>query len=283
MKFQFIHAHYDDYEFTAGGAFEIARRRLGDTFSAEVTLCTDGRAGHHFRTREETGAIRLAEQEKSAALGRYAFKLLEYPDGGVPREGCIETGRQFLAALWKVTRDFQPNYLFCPPIPSDPLAGVHPDHLDVAEAIRKIAYMINVPHAFTPEYPADETQSESIKVPVIINVYDGYMGAANAFDFAVDVTEAFDLIAEMTWSHQSQIMEWLPWVGSHNVSAPKDFEAWKGELTKRFRAQQEIVGAPTDKFYEFFTVSGWGSKPRADELLRDFPTMETGLSNLDRF
>ena len=30
-----------------------------------------------------------------------------------------------------------------------------PQAVAVAEAVRKVAYMINVPHAFTPEYPAD--------------------------------------------------------------------------------------------------------------------------------
>jgi LmbE family N-acetylglucosaminyl deacetylase len=74
---------------------------------------------------------------------------------------------ELLAALWKAIRDFEPDYLFCPPFPSDALAGIHVDHVAVAEAVRKVAYMINVPHAFTPEYPADESKSEPCKVPVI--------------------------------------------------------------------------------------------------------------------
>ena len=74
---------------------------------------------------------------------------------------------------------------------NNPLAGIHNDHETVAEAVRRVAYMINVPHAFTPEYPADETKSKPCKVPVIINLYDPYMYGENSFDLAVDVESAF--------------------------------------------------------------------------------------------
>lgn len=65
--------------------------------------------------------------------------------------------------------------------------------------------MINVPHAFTPEYPADESTSRACKVPVILNVYDSYMSGANAFDFAVDVEEAFPKMCEMSLSSVSDL------------------------------------------------------------------------------
>lgn len=281
MKFQCIHAHFDDYEFTAGGTFEIARRALGDTFQAQVVVCTDGQAGHHFLTREETGKTRRREQEESARIGKYQFRALEFPDGGSPREGCVVKDSRLHAALWKVIRDFQPDYLFCPPVSTNPLAGVHPDHLAVAESVRNIAYMINVPHAFTPEYPADETQSQACKVPVIINVYDGYMAGANAFHFAVDVTEAFDAVAEMSWSHQSQIKEWLPWVGRHEMEPSSNLDEWKKELRDRFQRQQKEVGLPTDRYYEVFTATHWGIAPEADTLLKDIPGLAEDVSKLD--
>ncbi len=99
----------------------------------------------------------------------------------------MQVTSDLLAALWKAIRDYEPDYLFCPPLPADPLAGIHIDHVAVAEAIRKVAYMINVPHAFTPEFPADETHSVPCKVPVIINLYDSYMAGANVCDIAVNV------------------------------------------------------------------------------------------------
>ncbi len=163
MKALFIHAHFDDYEFTASGTFELWRRKLGEHFEAKVLVCTDGKAGHHFRTREETGRIRLEEQAASAQIGGYEFELLRLPNGQPPREACLQVTPDLLAALWKAIRDFEPDYLFCPPLGGDPLAGIHNDHETIAEAVRRVAYMINVPHAFTPEYPADETQSRAVQ------------------------------------------------------------------------------------------------------------------------
>ena len=70
-----------------------ARSRCGGgnwapDFQSKVVVCTDGKAGHHFRTREETGRIRLEEQLASARLGGYEFALLRLPTGEVPREAC---------------------------------------------------------------------------------------------------------------------------------------------------------------------------------------------------
>src|SRR5882672_5759964 len=205
MKALCIHAHYDDFEFVAAGTFELWRRKLGAAFQGRILVCTDGAAGHHFRTREETARTRLQEQEASARLGGCQFELLRLPNGKPPREACLQVTPDLLAALWKAIRDFEPDYLFCPPIPANPLAGIHNDHLTVAEAVRRVAYMINVPHAFTPEYPADETSSHPCKVPAILNVYDAYMAGTNSHDLAVDVEGAFGKIGEMSFCHQSQI------------------------------------------------------------------------------
>jgi LmbE family N-acetylglucosaminyl deacetylase len=273
MKLLYVHAHFDDFEFTAAGTFELWRRRLGPEVRRKVIVCTDGCAGHHFRTRAETGRLRLAEQQESARLGGYEFEPLRLPDGRVPREACLRVDIPLLAALWKAIRDFQPDYLFCPPLPADPLAGVHVDHVAVAQAVREVAYMINVPHAFTPEYPTDETRSEPCPVPVIVAVYDGYMQGENSHDLAVDVEPAFEEIARLTWCHQSQIREWLPWVGRHNLEAPADLEAWRQTLRARFDRKRRELNLPAGGAVEVFTVTGWGEIPDPEQLLRDFPNL----------
>ena len=99
----------------------------------------------------------------SARIGGYECELLRLPSGASPREACLQVTPDLLAGLWKAIRDFEPDYLFCPPFPGDPLAGIHVDHVAVAEAVRKVAYMINVPHAFTPEFPDDETKPSRAK------------------------------------------------------------------------------------------------------------------------
>jgi LmbE family N-acetylglucosaminyl deacetylase len=281
MKILCVHAHFDDFEFVASGTFELWRGVAQKDLRARVLVCTDGKAGHQFRTREETGKLRIQEQEKSAQAGNYELQILRLPSGEIPREACLQISTPFLASLWKAIRDFEPDYLFCPPLGGDPLAGVHNDHITVAEAVRRVAYMINVPHAFTPEYPTDETKSTLRKVPVIINVYDGYMFGANAFDLAINVEDAFPKIAEMSWCHQSQIAEWLPWVGRHNMRPPRSMEEWTKILRDRFDRKNREVGIASARAFELFTVTAWGEIPNYEELLRDFPSISTEFSNLD--
>lgn len=281
MKILCVHAHFDDYEFVAAGTFELWKRKLGKDLRARVLVCTDGKAGHQFRTREETGQMRIREQEESARIGGYEPEILRLPNGQIPREACLQVSPPLLGALWKSIRDFEPDYLFCPPIPTDPLAGVHVDHIAVAEAIRQVAYMINVPHAFTPEYPADETESRPCKVPAILNVYDGYMMGANAHHLAVDIEEAFPKICEMTYCHQSQIAEWLPWVNRHRMSQPKSFDEWTQTLRHRFDRQNRELGIRSPHAFDVFTATAWGEVPKYEKLLADFPNVQASASNLD--
>jgi len=282
MKALCLHAHFDDFEFVLGGTFELWRRKLGKEFHGKIIVCTDGKAGHQLRTREETGRMRIQEQESSARIGGYEFELLKLPNGQPPREACLRVNVELLAALWKAIRDFEPDYLFCPPVVSDPLAGLHVDHVAVAAAVREVAYMINVPHAFTPEYPADETKPKPCKVPVILNVYDAYMFGMHGHDLAVDVEKAFDVIRDETWCHQSQIVEWLPWVGRHRMAPPKSREEWAVTLRERQARTREQLGIRSGHAFEVFTVTAWGEVPTLDQLQRDFPNLSPEASRLDR-
>ena len=277
----FVHAHYDDYEFTTAGTFELWRRRLGSDFQGRVLVCTDGSAGHHFRSRAETSALRMREQEASAALGQFEFEPLRMADGRIPREACLQITTPLLAALWKAIRDFQPHYLFCPPMVTDPLAGLHNDHQVVAEAVRRVAYMINVPHAFIEEYPADETQSTPCQVPVILHAYDGYQFGANSFDIAIDTESTFDLVTRLTWCHASQVREWLPWVGRHQMAVPETIETWTKTLRARFERRNRELSIPHPRYTEVFAVSAWGEIPTLEQLHRDWPTLDPRISRLE--
>jgi hypothetical protein len=116
-------------------------------------------------------------------------------------------------------------------------------------------------------------------VPVILNVYDGYMVGANAWDLAIDVAPAFETIAAMSWCHQSQIREWLPWVGRHRMNPPADLGEWSGELCRRFARQAGDLGVPADRLVEVFTVTAWGEVPSVEQLRRDFPGPAEELMN----
>jgi len=100
------------------------------------------------------------------------------------------------------------------------------------------------------------------------------------------VEEAFDAISEMTWCHQSQIMEWLPWVGRHKMNPPESFEAWKGILRERFARQNKELGVEGDQASEAFMVTAWGEVPTKEQILADFPGIQPSWSpfgNLNKF
>ena len=220
--------------------------------------------------------MRLAEQEESARLGGYEFVPLRLKDCSIPREACLQGSVEFHAALWRAIREFEPDYLFCPPLAVDPLVGIHNDHQTVAEAVRRVAYMINVPHAFTPEYPGEEGEARACRTPVILNVHDSYMSGANACDLVVDVEEAFETIARLSWCHQSQVREWLPWVGREPAGGPESLAEWSGILRERFARKNRELGLETERAMEVFRVTAWGAVARMEDLVRDFPGLSTG-------
>ncbi len=280
MNVLFVHAHFDDFEFTAAGTFELWRRR-DPSVRRRLLVCTDGAAGHHRMPREETARRRLEEQEKAAALGGLEFRLLRDASGRPFREGRLHASPDLLPALWREIREFEPDYLFCPPVPADPLAGVHVDHLDVAQAVRAVAYMINVPHAYSPEYPLPPGEARPVKTPVILTTYDGYFGAGNTPDLAVDVSESWELAADMAWCHQSQLSEWLPWVNRHSLHVSSDRAAWRQQYRAILERRKTALRLAGPGFFEVFQVTAWGVIPAIEELERDIPSLSREHSRLE--
>lgn len=280
MRLLFIHAHFDDFEFTAAGTFELWRRR-DPTVERRVLVCTDGAAGHHAMAREATAARRLAEQQRAALLGGFEARLLRDGSGRTFREGCLARSSGLMPALWKEIRDFEPDYLFCPPVPVDPLAGVHVDHLDVAQAVRAVAYLVNVPHAYTPEYPEEETgPARPVRTPVILNTFDGYLAAGHRHDLAVEIGEVCDAAADMAWCHESQLQEWLPWVDRHHMTVSSDGKAWREQYRSVVSRRTRALNLPAGGLYEVFQVTAWGALPTIETLVRDIPGLDCEASVL---
>lgn len=280
MKLLFVHAHFDDFEFTAAGTFELWRR-ADPSVARRVLVCTDGAAGHHSLGRQATASRRLAEQEEAARLGGFDFRLLRDPSGAPFREARLQVSAGFLPSLWREIREFEPDYLFCPPIPESPLVGVHVDHLDVAQGLRSVAYMINVPQAFSPEYPAIEPVRPR-RTPVVLNTYDGYMGGGHGHDLAVRIDDVADVAADLAWCHASQLREWLPWVDRHQLVPVDDPASWRGQYRAVLERRKSALGIKTSGLFEVFSVTAWGVVPTLSQLQRDLPGLCPEASRLDR-
>ena len=88
MKLLFVHAHFDDYEFTAAGTFELWRRQHPGT-ELDGLNCTDCAAGHHALSREATAARRLREQATAAEQGGFRFHALNAIEPNRRREARL--------------------------------------------------------------------------------------------------------------------------------------------------------------------------------------------------
>lgn len=277
MRLLYVSPHMDDFEFTAAGTFAVLsarQRERGLPFAARLLVVTDGQAGHHELSREATGRVRWGEQLRSAREAGFPLDVvrLTLPDGSHPRDGCTLLTKDLMAAFWLAAREFGPDYIFCPPVSSDPTSGLHPDHETTGQMVRHTAYMLNVPHAFTPEYP--RAPQGRVNVPVILTAYDAYNFSPQSLDIAVDVSAAAGTVARMAFSHQSQVREWLPWVSAPvRMPPPADVAGMLAQLRRQWRGQNtrlRVAEPLRDTPLEFFTVTSWGAVPDPARLRDDF-------------
>jgi hypothetical protein len=88
------------------------------------------------------------------------------------------------------------------------------------------------------------------------------MKGANAFDLAIDVEKAFQIVCEMSFCHHSQITE-------------------SQALRKRYQNRNHELGISSENAMEFFTVTAWGEMPSFDRITSDFPNIVPAFSRLD--
>jgi len=212
-------AHPDDCEFTTGGVAALYARQGHDVMFVSVT---NGDAGH-----QQLAGAQLAQRRRSEALAAAAviginYTLLDIHDGELLP--TIENRRQIIALI----RAFQPD-LIMSPRPND----YHPDHRYTALLVQDAAYMIMVPNvcAFSERLQHN---------PAIVYVGDTFQ---KPYPFVPDVIVAIDDAVEqkvdMLHAHESQVYEWLPYVGGYfdqTPAAPAERRAWlRQRLEPRLR------------------------------------------------
>jgi len=258
-------AHQDDFEFTAGGLFALFCQKYGNNLKIKILATSRGASGHMDMSPDETFLRRNKEAEKSAALIGGEYECLSQLDGSYI-EGQVLIDRNMLGGLWNSIRDFEADVVFCPPLASSPLAGIHIDHYNTAQAVRVIACQLNVPHA----YP---TMSGAIKKkfnkPMIFNVDDDFIETKH-YHLCCDISPVYDIKAKMAACHQSQILEWLPFVSGYE--SPKSINEWK---QNNFKQWHETVngwhGKNDNKPREYFVVTSWGRHVSIEDIEFLFP------------
>jgi LmbE family N-acetylglucosaminyl deacetylase len=262
IKIMSIMAHQDDFEFNAGGLFALLRKRYGNKLKLKILTTTRGASGHHEMSLDDTFSRRDAEARKSAAIIEAEYECLKCLDGShVHAQFLID--RNTLGGLWNSIRAFEPDFIFCPPIINDPLAGIHIDHYNTACAVRMAISQLVVPNAYPTVFGK---RKERVKTPVIVNVDDPYAGGSD-YDIAVDIRETYEKKVQMSLCHESQIFEWLPWTGGE---APLSEDEFIEKFRLRHRNLNERYGFDDLSPREYFKITHWGASAAEEELKKIF-------------
>ncbi len=245
-----IMPHPDDFEFNAGGLFAQLRHRHGAAVQLKVITTSTGASGHHRLGPDETFHRRLGESRASAALIGAEAECLRQLDGSHVH-GQVLLSQNLLGGLWNAIRAFRTDYLFCPPVARDPLAGIHVDHEETACAIRRVGYQLGVPFAY-PTLGAEPLIE--YRSPLIILTDDVY-NAEKAYDIAVDISATFETKTAMALCHESQVFEWLPFT---RRAQPPTREAFSDAFRARHSRINERFGKLDDVPREYYRISRWG-------------------------
>jgi LmbE family N-acetylglucosaminyl deacetylase len=260
-------AHPDDCEFTAGGVAALYARQGHQVMFVSAT---NGDAGH-----QDTGSARLAQRRRTEALAAAAvigihYTLLDNHDGELMP--TLENRRQIIGLI----REFRPD-LIMSPRPND----YHPDHRYTAQLIQDAAFMVMVPNicAFAEHLPYN---------PAIFYVSDTFQKPA---PFAPDVIVAIDDVVEqkvdLLHAHESQVYEWLPYVGGYLgqvPAAPGERRPWlRRSLDSRLRRD-------ADRFRDLLIARYGEAQGRSVQYAEAFerceygaPTTEAALTRLFPF
>ena len=277
----FIGAHQDDAEGTAGGLFAKLRGTLD--CRGCVTCFTDGSVGHYSAEYlKHPGRLveaRANEAAKAASVFGFSYQRLVDNEGGSFKDARLEVNWKTRGAVWKAIRDFQPDLIVTLPVndPTDPY-GMHNDHTNVGEIVKRTAYLIPAPLAF-PEYCPDgfidglddDHDFAYVNPPIIVTVHDPYSGKIQP-DIVISLTEdELDQKVQAWSAHISQWQQWLPWVGRYE--APGDTRSLRQSLINRSNrlAKSLPVKPKPGEVYESFTITNWALRaPTVDEIRQYF-------------
>ena len=155
----------------------------------------------------------------------------------------------------------------------------HPDHRYTGILVQDAAYMVAVPD-IVPETPALK------KNPVFLYFQDDFQ-RPNPFrpDVAIDITNVFAQKIHALDAHESQVYEWLPWIGHYSDQVPQnknDHEKWLAQT--RDVKITPAVRTSLEKWYgkdkaaqvqhaEAFEICEYGTQPGDEQLKQLFPML----------
>jgi LmbE family N-acetylglucosaminyl deacetylase len=261
-----IGAHPDDCDLDAGGTAAIFSS-MG--YAVKFLAVTNGDAGHHQMGGGMLAKRRAAEAAEAGKRFGVTYDVLDNHDGELTPSLNVR-----LQIIRKI-REWNADVVIAPR-PND----YHPDHRYTGVLVQDAAYMVGVPNVAADVPPLK-------KNPVFLYSFDGFK-RPNPFraDIAVDITGVFDQKVHALDAHESQVYEWLPWIGGYAAEVPADKSDRKKWLYNRMANPVSAeVRAVLEKYYgkekasaakyaEAFEICEYGSQPKEDEIRKLFPMLK---------
>lgn len=258
-----IGAHPDDCDQDGGGT-AILYAKMG--YAVKFVSVTNGDAGHQAMTGAALAKRRFAEAQEAGKRFGVTYDVLDNHDGQLMPS--LEVRFQII----KKIREWNADIVIAPR-PND----YHPDHRYTGVLVQDAAYMVAVPD-IVPAIPALK------KNPVFLYFQDGFQ-RPNPFrpDIAIDITTVYPQKIHALDAHQSQVYEWLPWIGHYLNDVPpnkNDHEKWLAKIvampiTPAVRASLEKwygkEKATQAQYAEAFEICEYGVQPNEEEMKRLFP------------
>ena len=260
-----IGAHPDDCDEDGGGTAALFAQ-MG--YAVKFVSVTNGDAGHQTLKGVELAKRRFAEAQEAGKRLGVTYDVLDNHDG------LLMPTLDVRLALIKKIREWNADVVIAPR-PND----YHPDHRYTGVLVQDAAYMVSVPN-IAPDVPALK------KNPVFL-YYQDHFQRPNPFrpDVAIDITSVYDKKVSGLDAHESQMYEWLPWIGHYLDQVPKDKnERIKWLAKQRAGTINPEVRTSLEKWYgkdkavqvkyaEAFEVCEYGSQPNDEEIKRLFPML----------
>jgi LmbE family N-acetylglucosaminyl deacetylase len=258
-------AHPDDCDEKSSGTAALFVR-MG--YAVKFVSVTNGDAGHQTLKGKELAKRRYAETQESAKRLGITYDVLDNHDG------LLMPTLEVRLEIIKEIREWNADLVFAPR-PND----YHPDHRYTGVLVQDAAYMVAVPN-IEPETPALK------KNPVFI-YYEDHFQRPNPFrpDIVVDITSTYDKKIAALDAHESQMYEWLPWIGHYSEEVPQSKEdRIKWLYKKNARPVKPEARASLEKWYgkeradkvqyiEEFEICEYGAQPNDDDIKKLFPML----------
>ena len=266
LRIIMIGAHPDDCDQDGGGT-AILFSKLGH--AVKFVSVTNGDAGHQSMGGGMLAKRRMDEAKEAGKRFGVEYEVLDNHDGKL-----LPTLERRLQVIRKI-REWNADIVIAPR-PND----YHPDHRYTGVLVQDAAYMVAVPNVAADTPPLK-------KNPVFLYFQD-FFQRPNPFrpDIAIDISSVFAQKIHALDAHESQVYEWLPWIGGYLDKVPKEISNRENWLAtdRAVRIIPEVRTA-LEKWYgkdvaakvqhaEAFEVCEYGSRPTEDDLKRLFPMLK---------